>query len=155
AQKLFVVLDARLPARLTEISDAPEGSHSNPLAPDRELVGEIRSAAGNVKVFVDRVKRGSSEPIWLFSSASLESIPGLYDEVTALKNDEGLSRFLPTTRFGGVRLAEWLTLLLGVPLLYMAIGLLNRVLVLVMGPVLRRAFGDSGSTTRNVLPVPA
>src|SRR4051812_6961108 len=36
ADQLFVVLDARLPARLPQISDVPEGSRSNPLAPNEE-----------------------------------------------------------------------------------------------------------------------
>jgi MscS family membrane protein len=35
ARQLYVVLDARLPARLTLVSDAPEGSRGNPLAPNR------------------------------------------------------------------------------------------------------------------------
>src|SRR3954468_14770862 len=32
--QLFVVLEARLPARLTQLSDQPEGSRSNPLTPN-------------------------------------------------------------------------------------------------------------------------
>src|SRR4029079_17257065 len=34
AHKLFVVLNSRLPARLNEVSDEPEGSLVNPLAPN-------------------------------------------------------------------------------------------------------------------------
>ena len=76
AQQLFVVLDARLPARLTQISDAPEGSRANPLRPDQELVGTIRSARGDVDVVVERVPSGGSGPIWLFSQATLRGSPG-------------------------------------------------------------------------------
>ena len=39
AHQLFVVLDARLPARLTQVSDSPEGARSNPLKPNEEVVG--------------------------------------------------------------------------------------------------------------------
>ncbi len=41
AHQLFVVLDARLPARLTQVSDSPEGSRSNPLKPNEEVVGAV------------------------------------------------------------------------------------------------------------------
>ena len=41
ARQLFVVLDAKLPARLTQISDDPLGSRANPLAPHLEVVGAI------------------------------------------------------------------------------------------------------------------
>ena len=34
AGQLFVVLDARLPAQLLRVSDAPEGSRADPLVPD-------------------------------------------------------------------------------------------------------------------------
>ena len=44
-RQLFVVLDARLPARLTQLSDEPEGSRSNPLKPDQEIVGTITSGS--------------------------------------------------------------------------------------------------------------
>ena len=81
-QQLFVVLEARLPARLSRVSDAPEGSRSNPLRPDEEVVGTISSSEGDVDVVVERVRRGSSAPIWLFSQATLKSVPALYEEVT-------------------------------------------------------------------------
>src|SRR5262245_2865400 len=47
AHQLFVVLDARLPATLTQLSDVAEGSRSNRLLPDQEVVGTITSAQGD------------------------------------------------------------------------------------------------------------
>src|SRR5262249_40057878 len=55
AHQLFVVLDARLPPRLTQVSDAPDGSRVNPLEPDREVVGTITGASGAVEIVVERV----------------------------------------------------------------------------------------------------
>src|SRR5690242_10085937 len=43
AGQLFLVLDARLPARLHEISDKPEGSLANPLKPDQDVIGTIET----------------------------------------------------------------------------------------------------------------
>src|SRR5687768_15060685 len=81
AQQLFVVLDARLPARLTQISDVPEGSRANPQRPDQDLVGTVTGAAGPVDILLDRVRPATEEPIWLFSSTTLDAIPGLYKDV--------------------------------------------------------------------------
>ena len=49
AQQLFIVLDAKLPARLTQISDDPLGSRANPLTPDLEVVGAIEARAAKSK----------------------------------------------------------------------------------------------------------
>ena len=38
-----------------QISEAPEGSRSNPLRPDQEVVGTIGSAAGDIDVVLERV----------------------------------------------------------------------------------------------------
>jgi MscS family membrane protein len=66
AHQLFVVLDRRLPARLNALSDVPEGSDL--LKPNQELVGTISSDNGNVDIIVERVDRGKSGSLWLFSS---------------------------------------------------------------------------------------
>ena len=58
ARQLFVVLDVRLPARLTLVSDAPEGSRANPLAPDEERIGSIEGPDGRFEVVVDASAAG-------------------------------------------------------------------------------------------------
>ena len=81
AHKLYVVLDSRLPARLNELSDRPEGVPDNPLKPDQNVVGTINTASGPFDVVVERVTRGKSAPVWLFSRQTLSFIPDAYDEV--------------------------------------------------------------------------
>ena len=153
AHQLYVVLDARLPARLTLISDHPEGSRADPLTPNRERVGTIASRRGPIDVFVDRVERGKGTHIWLFAATTLEHVPALYDEVTAQQGDKVLPGFL-TRRMWGVRLVEWLALLLGIPLLYFTTVLLNRLLTPAAGFVWRRVAGKTHGMNRNALPVP-
>ena len=82
ARQLFVVLDAKLPARLTQISDDPLGSRANPLSPHLEVVGAIEAANGEVAVVLERVARRGRDPVWLFSNATLNAVPALYEEVT-------------------------------------------------------------------------
>jgi MscS family membrane protein len=137
AHQLFIVLDRRLPPRLNQLSDLPEGSLSDPLNPDQELVGTIRSDNNNVDIFVERVDRGKSGSIWLFSSKTLESIPDLYDEVNVVSVDRLLPDFLITTRFASIALFEWLAVLIGMPFLYFLTALLSRLLSRLLGPVCR------------------
>ena len=153
AHQLFVVLDARLPARLTLISDDAEGSRADPLKPNRERVGTITSSRGPIDVFVDRVDRGKAAHIWLFAATTLEHVPALYDEVTEQQGDRLLPGFL-TRRLRGVRLVEWVALLLGIPLLYFTTVLLNRLLTPALGFVRRRVSGKTHAMSRNALPVP-
>ncbi|HXW90730.1 MAG TPA: mechanosensitive ion channel domain-containing protein [Terriglobales bacterium] len=137
AEQLSVVLDRRLPARLNQLSDKPEGSLRDPLNPDRDLVGTIASSKGDVEIMVEREVRGKSGPVWLFSSKTLESIPNLYKEIDVTAADEVLPGFLVTTRVLGIQLFEWAALFLGLPLLYLVTVLLNRVLSGLIGRLRR------------------
>jgi MscS family membrane protein len=154
AHELFIVLDTRLPARLTQISDAPEGSRSNRLTPNQESVGTITSATGTVDIVLERVERGGG-PVWLFSRKTLESVPRLHEEVSAARGASGLPGFLTNTRVGGIRLFEWLAVLLGLPIVYFLTVVLNKMLTPLMGRVWRRLFKRSEGFTREVLPTPA
>ena len=155
AHQLFVVLDAKLPARLTLISDAPEGSRSNPLRPDQDVVGTVTGEGGPIPILVERIRRTKEEPIWLFSSTTLDSIPSLYQEVSTREYSAYLPDFLKGARARGLRLGEWLSVLLAIPIAYIATGLLNRLLVPLVRPIWRRFLGDGGRQVQTVLPVPA
>ena len=91
ASQLAAVINWRLPARLTEISDRPEGSLQDPLHPDKDLVGVIQTANGNLDILVERVDRGKAGEVWLFSRETLASIPDAFQEVS----ESALERFLP------------------------------------------------------------
>jgi MscS family membrane protein len=126
AHKLFVVLDTRLPPRLNELSDQPEGSRANPLKPDQDVFGTIQTASGPLDLIVERVNRGATGPVWLFSRQTLEAIPEVFAEVDLVS----LDRYLPSVlrrRIGGIRLFEWLALFLLLPAAYRATGALDRV----------------------------
>ncbi len=154
SNQLFVVLDARLPARLDQLSDAPEGARANPLRPDQEVVGTIAGAGGRVEVIVERVARGSGNPIWLFSRTTLEAILPLYEEVSLGWSHGLLPRVLIRTRLGGVRLFEWLAVLLGLPLTYLVTVLLNKLLTPVIRGLAGRFAKQSTLFDGEVLPIP-
>ena len=155
AHHLFVVLDARLPARLTQISDVAEGSRANPQRPDQDHVGTFTGAAGSVDIILERVRPANEEPIWLFSSTTLDAVPGLYKEVASSADGTFLPSSLSGARLRGIRIVEWLVVLLAIPIAYFATVLLNRLLVPLAQPIWRRLIGDAGLPVRSVLPVPA
>jgi MscS family membrane protein len=154
AHQLFVVLDRRLPPTLNQLSDKPEGSLSNPLKPDQDPVGTINSENGNVDIFVERVDRGKSGSLWLFSSKTLDSIPDLYDEVNVVSVDNVLPQFLVNTRFGGIVLFEWLAVFVGMPLLYFLTVVLNRFLSHLIGLLRQRPDKKPDLANRDFLPMP-
>src|SRR5262245_2691402 len=131
AHQLYVVLDTRLPARLNQVSDRPEGSLTNLLKPDQDIVGAIDTNEGSLDIVVERLNRGASGSVWLFSRRTLDAIPRAYEEIHRVSIDEWLPRFLTRPRIGGIRFFEWLAFFLAIPVFYRAMGLFG----LLVGPL--------------------
>src|SRR5262245_15649577 len=127
ARQLYVVLDRRLPTRISLLSDQPEGARSNPLKPDHDVVGTIEAATGPVDLVVERVRVGS-ELVWLFSRETLEAIPEIYREIDLVAVDRYLPKVLTRPQIGGIRLFEWLAFLLIIPVAYRLLGLVDDLL---------------------------
>ena len=153
ARQLFTVLDRRLPPRLQDLSDRPEGSLSDPRS-DQDAVGTISSAQGDVEVLLERVARDKSGPIWLFSRETLNRIPSLYQEINVTSIDSILPAFLVNTRFGGIALFEWIGVFLGLPAAYLFTVLLSRTLSPLIGSLRRRLRKRADLPDREMVPVP-
>ncbi len=155
AEQLFAVLDAKLPVRLTEVNDTPEGSRVNPRSPDEERIATLDVDGAPLDIVLERVELAKLGPIWLFSAQTLDVIPTVYEQVLESQATVALPRFLTDTRVRGVPVFEWLALLVGFPLLYLAIALLNRLLTPLSRTTSRRIFKQPGFLDRNALPPPA
>jgi MscS family membrane protein len=154
AHQLFIVLDTRLPARLAQLSTDPEGSSAERLKSNLELVGAIATANGDVDITLERVTREKSEEIWLFSRQTLEAVPEIYEEISLTSVDTRLPEFLTRIRVVGVRLFDWLTVLLGLPLLYLLTVLLDRLLSPLISALWLRLRRRSARSPKNILPTP-
>lgn len=154
ARQLYTVLDRRLPPRLNQLSDKPEGSVTDPLNPEQELVGTISSESRNLNIFVERVDRGKSGSVWLFSSKTLDAIPDLYEEINVTPVDRFLPEVLVNTRFAGIPLFEWLAVIVGMPLLYFLTVLLNRLLRFLVSWFRRRVQRKPDLHVPEILPQP-
>jgi MscS family membrane protein len=153
AHQLSVVLDRRLPARLTQLSDQPDGAPSDPLKP-QELVGTISSDNGNTDITVERVDRGKSGQLWLFSSKTLDATSDLYEEVNVVSVKDVLPEFLVKTRFAGIVLFEWLAVFVGMPLFYLFSALVNGLLSRPVGLLRRRYYKKPDLLNPEILPIP-
>jgi len=153
AHQLAVVLDARLPARLNELSDKPEGSIPDPLKPNEDLVGTISTANGDLKILVERIDRGKIGRVWLFSSKTLNSIPDVYAELNSSPVEKLLPAFL-TKRVASIPMFQWLAIFIGLPLLFLLTGFLDRLIGLVVGVVCRRLLGKHLTRNPRVLLAP-
>ena len=152
AHQLFVVLDRRLPAKLDELSDKPEGSLTDLLEPNMDRVGSIASSNGNVEILLERVDLGKVRSCWLFSGKTLESIPELYKEVNGASADNTLTEFLLNTRLARISIFEWLAILLGLPFLYLLALMLNRLLSRLAGQLRRYSLKKADLPDPEVLP---
>src|SRR3954454_17731870 len=153
AHQLATVLDRRLPARLNQLSDKPEGSVPDPLKPDEDLVGTISTASGDLDILVERVDRGKVGKVWLFSQTTLQSIPAVYEELSAPAVERILPEFLIKTRVATIPLFEWLAVLC-VPFLYLLTGLLGRLIGWAVGACSRYFFRSTGPSNPRFLPPP-
>jgi MscS family membrane protein len=154
AHQLFVVLDRKLPARINEISDKPEGSLSIPAEPDEDLIGTIKSDTGDVDIVVERVNRKDAGALWLFSRTTLDEIPELYAEVSSAPAKTGLLKFLLETRIARIPLFHWLVLLVGLPFLHLVGTRLDRFLSGLVGRLLRRLRRNPALPDPEFLPMP-
>ena len=137
AEQLFFVLDRRLPAKLNNISNEQQGSLSDPLDTRRELVGSVASENGKVDIYLERVDRANSMSIWLFSRQTLATVPDLHEEINAVSVESILPEFL-LRRYFGIQLFAWLYCFVLLPLFYLFLGLVSRLLSAVSGYALRR-----------------
>jgi MscS family membrane protein len=154
AQQLFAVLDERLPARLTQLSDEPEGSKANPLQPNQEVIGTIESSQGRVDVVLERVNNPKTGSVWLFSRRTLDAVPALYADVVQSQSTSLFGRLLTGTQIGGVRLFQWIAVLFAIIVSYIITVFLNRLLTPAILRLWNRTFGRVLPWRGQVLPAP-
>ena len=154
ARQLSVVLDRYLPPTLNQLSNQPQGSASNPVKPNEEIVGTISRVDGNLDILVERVDRGKAGSLWLFAPKTLKAIPDLYDEIDFVPVESVLPDFLVSTRIFGIPLFELLAVIVGMPVFYLAISLVSWLLSPLVGLVLRRVSRNRSLRNPTAIPKP-
>ena len=154
ALQLAAVLDHRLPARLNQLSDQPEGAVPDPLRPDEDVVGTISTSNGNLDILLERVDRGKLGKVWLFSRKTLIFIPDVFQELSTPPVEKVLPEFLIKTHLAGIPLFEWVAVFAGIPFLFLVTGILGRLVGLGVGACRRYLLRNSSLQNPRVLPAP-
>jgi MscS family membrane protein len=131
ARQLYIILNGRLNARILGLSDRPEGSLSNPLTPDQDVIGVVATSQGPRDIVLERIAQRNGARVWLFTRKTLQWVPDVYNEVDVVSIDQYLPGWL-TFEILNVRLFDWLALVILLPLLYRLLVLLDTVVALVL-----------------------
>ena len=136
ARQLFFVLDRKLPAKLNNVSNDPLGSMSDPIDSRRELIGSIVTETGSVDIYLERLDRPNAPSIWLFSKETLINIPKVYNQINAVTVENLIPESL-LKRFFGITLFGWLYFFVVLPLIYIFLSLVSRLVGAMIGYALR------------------
>jgi MscS family membrane protein len=137
ASQLIAILDRRLPARLDQLSNQPDGALNDNLPLGTDLVGSIQTSEGSLRILVERVRRQGAL-IWLFSADTLARVPEVYSELNSRSIDEYLPNWMSQRGWLSIPLWQWVALTAGLALAIGVSSLLRGVAL----PVLRRLFGN-------------
>jgi MscS family membrane protein len=148
AQKIIhalqVILERGSSGKPAMLSSKPEGNLDDNLPPNRERIGTIQTSSGSLDILLERVQRGNSPPIWLFSAATLAKVPQIYQELDVRTLDDYLPKFLVDTWILWFPLWRWLVIILVIPLAFVLATLLTRLFTSLLLLYSRRKFQAEG-----------
>jgi MscS family membrane protein len=104
----------------------------------------VETSSGSLEILLQRVQRGDSPPIWLFSAETLAKVPEIYQELDVATLDDYLPKFLVDTWLLWFPLWRWLAVLLGLPLAFVLAALLSRLITYLLLLYSRRKFKAQG-----------
>lgn len=113
---------------ITSISDDPEGSRDDGLAPYRDQVGSVTLSDQVIPVYLQRVPDGAGGRVWKLSNATIARIPDMWRELGYSDFAIWLGKLLP--EFDVLGMANWqlVSLLTFFVVGWLVAGLITRVL---------------------------
>ena len=120
ARELRIVLDRALWVDYDLLSDSPRGYPDDGLSWDRDRLGRIETPEKNYDILLEQVLREDGVYIWKFSSATVAQIPRLYAHFGYGPVGEALSTMFPEAQFLGLKVWQWVALLVFAALAYLA-----------------------------------
>jgi MscS family membrane protein len=141
---LQMVLERGSSGKLTLLSNKPEGNLDDDLPPSKERIGTVETSSGRLDMFLERIQRGNTPPIWLFSAETLAKVPAIYQELDARSIDDYLPKFLVNTWILWFPLWRWLAILVGIPLIFVLATLLTRLITRLLLRYSRRNINLEG-----------
>jgi MscS family membrane protein len=125
---LRVILERGSSGKQAVMSTKPEGHLDDGLPPNKERIGTVQTSSGSLDILLERIQRGSSPPVWLFSAETLGKVPEIYQELDVRTLEDYLPKFLVNTWVLWFPLWRWLAILLVIPLVFVLATLLTRLI---------------------------
>jgi MscS family membrane protein len=115
AQQLLEILNARFRGSLDSITNDPMGRQENEPPRDQIVVGVGRAFSESFPLYLvhEDVARGAK--VWLISRQTLDQVPEVYDSLRFAQLEKRFPRFLVKTRFLGMPLWQWISIVLFAP----------------------------------------
>ena len=112
AKKLQLVLDRSLWVDLHSLSDDITGFQDDDIVGQRDLVGYVKLPNKETPIYVQRVAREDGVLIWKIAGISINHLPELYQQYSDGPVGEMLSVAVPDISVFGLKLWQWITLVL-------------------------------------------
>jgi MscS family membrane protein len=114
--QLKALMDRAYVGNISRITDLPEGTPQEGVAPEQERVGKLVVNGDEADLILVRVNDPVYGAVWLFSSESLAKVPDLYDQIAMEKVETRLPESLVKNVFLGLPLWQWLSIFVLIPL---------------------------------------
>lgn len=144
AQQLLVVLNQRVKVNETTLSRDPEGDVKDNLPLNEERIGLVETETGTVDIMLERVRRGSDPPIWLFAAKTLKYMPDIYEQVETSWIERHIPAPLAQFHVLKLPLWRWLLLFAVILLAFLLAWALTRAMVPLLRMVTCRFVGETG-----------
>ena len=118
ARDLHMLMDRAFTGKVNMISEKREGSVQLGVPADRERIGVFQVDSSEYDVVLARAVDPTVGDVWLFSSATLEEVPDLADQLKIRSVEPGLPTFLVSHRIFSAPVWIWLAFLLLIPIAY-------------------------------------
>ena len=149
AKHLLAVLNQEVTLNVAALSRDPEGDTKDNLPLNQERIGVAKTERGTVDIMLERVRRGSDPPIWLFSAETLKFVPDIYEGVEAPWIERYVPKFIMEARFLNFALWRWLMFIIACSFALLLAWVSTRAILLLLRMTARRFF--SGIDDRAVV----
>lgn len=143
AQQLLEVLNQRVKVNETALSRDPEGDVTDNLPVNEERIGLVETETGAVDILLERVRRGSNPPIWLFAAKTLKYVPDIYEQVETSWIERHIPAPFAQLHVLKLPLWRWLLLLAVILLAFLLAWALKRGMVPLLRIIARRFVGGT------------
>ncbi|MCE7063878.1 mechanosensitive ion channel family protein [Dyadobacter sp. CY326] len=124
------------------ISNEPEGKLDDNLGPNLDRIGAVTIDNDSYDLILESVQDKEGNPVWLFSTQTIERIPLNADDIeTSTFISDVSPAFLQNSKWGGVPVSHWIaTILLLIGSYLITLGLARLVIFLI--PKIYRKAGE-------------